>query len=126
MFEFKRKKRVRRILYSKPALLLLLVLVLFLGRATFQIYQKERESRANLRQAETEVSALAARDIDLREKVERLQTESGMEAEIRSQFQVAKPGEKMVVMIDDDAEAPVESAQKQTMWGYVTAWFGRK
>ncbi len=95
-----RKKRTSRWWYSRLTLLVLAVVVVLLSRAAWNVYLKERESGAHMRAAEEKVVGLETRRIALEKKIAALKTTEGMEAEIRAQFQVAKPGERMVVVIE--------------------------
>lgn len=100
MKDFKRKRKIRKILYSKGILFLLLFLLMLVGKATWNLYVKERESRTNLTRVEAELFNLNLRATRLRGDITRLQSPEGIESEIREQFQVAKPGERMVVLVN--------------------------
>lgn len=56
--------------------------------------------------AEQQATALQARKDTLEEKVQYLSSERGMEAEMRRQFDVALPGEQVVVIVDRNDEEP--------------------
>lgn len=114
MKEYQRKKKIRRFLYSRLALCVLLALILLIGKATWSVHNKERESAKNLHRATEELAALEARQTSLTEKIERLKTPEGVEAEIREQFQVAKPGERMVVVVEDKT-LPKEEEVKHSL-----------
>ncbi len=101
MNEFQRKRNRGRFLYSRITLLVLLIVLAFLFKALWGAYGRERENTAKLERVQETFAALAARAAALEEKLARLKTPEGIEAEIREQFQVAKPGEKMVVVIPD-------------------------
>lgn len=115
MRDFERKRKIRKVLYSKGVLLLLLLLLALVGRATWGLYAKERESRRNLDRVEAELLGLQLREEKLRADIARLKTPEGVETEIREQFQVAKPGEKMVVLVDDRQENPEQKAEERSL-----------
>ncbi len=79
----------------------MLFLLVLVSKATWGLYAKERESQKNLGRVEAELSELQLREERLSGDIARLQTSEGIETEIRGQFQVAKPGEKMIVLVDD-------------------------
>ncbi len=107
MKSFQRKGKASRWWYSYLMLCLLAAAVAGLSRAVWSVYQKERDSGAHARAAEEKLAALEARQRALEKKISGLKTREGVEAEIRSQFQVAKPGERMVVVVEKkDAAAP--------------------
>lgn len=101
MREFQRKRKIRHVLYSRGAILLLLVLLLLTGKAAWGVFEKERESRKALTEASASLTALETREKELKARIARLNTEEGIEAEIREQFPVTKPGEKMVVIVEE-------------------------
>lgn len=115
MRDFERKRKIRKALYSPGVLLLLLVLLALAGKATWGLYAKERESRKNLNRVEDELHGLELREERLQADIARLKTPEGIEMEIREQFQVAKPGEKMVVLVPDRAGEPGEKAEEPSL-----------
>lgn len=98
-----RKRQIRKLLYSRPMVFILLLAVLWVGKAAWGVYLKERDSRQKLGHTMEELAALKTRQVSLQEKIDRFKTEQGVEAEIREQFPVAKPGERMVVIVEDQA-----------------------
>lgn len=113
MKEFQRKRKIRRLLYSRLSLLILLILIALVAKGAWNVYAKERDSRKQLERVEEELAALKARGAALQDKIDRLKTSEGIEAEIREQFQVTKPGERMVVIVEEgkseEATAPRQS-----------------
>ena len=114
MNDFRRKRTIRRVLYSRGVIVAVLVLLILVAKAAWSVYTKESESRRRLDSAAADLVALQSREKKLRENIDRLKTPEGMEAQIREQFQVAKPGERMVVLVDekkdDKANAPKEQS----------------
>ncbi len=121
MKEFQQKRKIRRFLYSRIAILTLFILVALVGKAVYSVYYKERESRRNLERTREELASLQARQNSLKNVVSRLQTPEGREAEIRGQFQVAKPGERMVVIVESEKDQPELRAEKTTI---IARFFG--
>ena len=114
MREFQRKRHRRSFLYSRVVLLVLFIVLALLLKAVWGAYGREQEGTANLERAQDELAALHARAAALEEKLSRLKTPEGIEAEIREQFQVAKPGEKMVVVVPDKNPAESVSEPRQS------------
>lgn len=114
MREFQRKRKIWRFLYSRFTFLILLIVLALLVQALWGAFGRERENKANLLRAREELAALEARAASLEEKLARLKSPEGVEAEIREQFQVAKPGEKMVVVVPDTGENEVVSEPRQS------------
>lgn len=107
MRDFQRKRKIRKMLYSRGVILGVFLLLVLVSKATWGLYDKERESRRNLDRVEADLLALTLREEQLTKDIARLRTPEGIESEIREQFQVAKPGESMVVLVEDKSE-PME------------------
>ncbi|MSU55954.1 MAG: hypothetical protein EXS51_01405 [Candidatus Taylorbacteria bacterium] len=115
MRDFQRKRKIRKVLYSKGVMAVLLLLVVLVGKATWSVYSKEHESRNRLNNVETDLQALTLREQKLRADIERLKTPEGIEYEIREQFQVAKPGERMVVLVDEKKDVSAEQVVERSL-----------
>jgi hypothetical protein len=102
MYDFKSKRKIQRRLYSKVSIVVLAIIVLILGKATFNIYRKSAESRDNLHKAETEQKKLLEKEEVLTKDIMRLKSEKGRDEEIRGKFSVVKNGENVVVIVEDD------------------------
>lgn len=102
-------------LYSRGVLAIAFVLLLLIGKATWGLYAKEQESRKNLARVEADLAALTMREQKLQGDIARLQTSEGIESEIREQFQVAKPGERMIVLVGEEKAAAVEPVKEQSL-----------
>lgn len=104
MKDFQRKRKIRKVLYSPGVILGLFLLLVLVSKATWGLYDKERESRKNLDRVEADLLALTVREEQLTKDIARLRTPEGIESEIREQFQVAKPGESMVILVEEKNE----------------------
>jgi cell division protein FtsB len=116
MREFQDKKRIKRLLYSKPAVIILAIAIVFFGNATWGLYKKEKESAANALIAEKELAKLQDRQQLLNSEIDRLHTDAGIEEEIRSKYSVSKSGENVVIIVDKDQNQNVPTQQKEGWW----------
>ena len=105
MLEFYQKRSWRAIAYSPIAVAILLLLCLGLARIVYDRYTIERDMYDRRLVAEAEVVELEARKAMLEEKVNYLSNERGIEAEMRRNFDVAQPGEKVVIILDTEESA---------------------
>lgn len=100
----------------------LLCLVLFMSWAVWGVYDKHQEAKARKQLLAEEYVTMTERERALTEKLDHLKTERGMEEEIRAKFQVAKPGEEIIVLLGEDEQAtttpPVRSVW-ETVLEYV-------
>ncbi len=129
MREFQDKKRFRRILYSKTTLVVLLILMVFLAKAVWSVYLKDKESARNTVMASNELAQLQARHDFLTQELGRLKTAEGKEEEIRKKYQVSKPGEQVVVIVEATASLPVqieEAGTLQKAWDSIVHIFKKR
>ena len=117
MLEFQQKRKFRKVLYSRISIFVLFVAVLFLARATYNIYTKEQMSADDYATVLKNYNDLNARQAMLTSQISKLGTESGQEEEIRSKFSVAKPGETVVMVIGGASSSASSGATTGTsLW----------
>ncbi len=100
MLDFHEKRRLKRFLLSRAALLVLLAAAILLGSATWDIAKTERETRRKVAEKSAELAGLEARAEELEREIERLSTPRGLEEEFRRKFEVAKEGEGIIVLVE--------------------------
>lgn len=108
MLEFYKQKRWWTVLQSPIVIIVLLVLVIVLGREVYERYTTEREMADRRLEVESQLDELTERRDALKEKVEYLSNERGIEAEMRRNFDVAQEGEKVIIILEDESLANVE------------------
>ena len=119
MLEFQEKKKLRNILYSKVTLIAIFVILVFVARATFSVYYKQKVSGENLSKAREEIAELEKREKMLNSEIDRLKTDKGTEEEIRKKFMVGKAGEQVIVIVDDNKtnkNGADASDEKKSAW----------
>ncbi|MEI6238020.1 MAG: hypothetical protein WCP15_00610 [bacterium] len=102
MRELQRKNRIKKIIYSPFIGVVLLVLLFFLSKATYGLYQKKVATDLELRRAEGQLKMLTDKEKKLKDQIMFLNTDRGVESEIRQKFRVVKPGEELSVIVDGD------------------------
>lgn len=102
MRAYRDKRQVRNFIYSPLSLIILTAILILFGRSVWKAYAKERLSRAGEQAARAELLELGARKDKTQKQLEELNTPEGKEAELRDKFQVAWPGEEMVIITQPD------------------------
>ncbi len=103
MFDFQQKRKIRAIAESKIIWVILLVLASFVLVSTLERYTIARDMAEERAKAEIELESLKKRHSELETEVKYLSNERGIEAEMRRQFDVARDGEQVVVIVEDVA-----------------------
>ncbi len=91
---------------SKIGIVLLLLAVFLLGRSVYERYTIERDMASRLAEAEAKLETLQQQKSSLEGHVEYLRDDRGLEEEIRSNFDVARSGEQVVILTGTIPEPP--------------------
>ncbi len=100
MFDFYEKRKIKQWLYSWPFIVILIIISVFLIHGVWGVYQQERLTRINKSQRLEYLKGLKTREDALQKEINHLNTKRGMEEEIRQKFEVAKNGEKVIVIVE--------------------------
>ena len=115
MLELQRKQKLKRKIYSLPVLLGLLLIAIFTSRGAYIIMSKERGSSKEVMALGQKIGALAEREEKLKYEVDKLETDSGIEEEIKSKFNVARAGEHVALIVErQDGEA--STTEEEPSW----------
>lgn len=110
----------RRLFYSKFSILLLFIVFISIVFSTVGVYRKSREAAQKNDEVKSKLDKLRAKKDYFDSEVARLKTNAGIEEELRDKFQIAKPGEEVLIIVDDarnnnEETNPVKS--KSWFWG---------
>lgn len=119
MREFQEKRKLKKIIYSGWLLIILGIILLALIFSTVKVYKKSQISAQKSAEIKEEIAKLEKRNAELTAEAARLESESGKEGEIRKRFDVAKPGEKILVIVDKNSEdVKINGADNKTGFFY--------
>ncbi len=104
MFDFYQKRKLRSWLNSRLIQGGLVVIAFMISWSAFERYVIAVEMAERSELSNNQASVLQARKDSLSKKVDYLSNERGIEAEMRRQFDVALPGEQVVVIVEDEVE----------------------
>ncbi|MBI5742641.1 MAG: hypothetical protein HZA25_02275 [Candidatus Niyogibacteria bacterium] len=117
MREFQERQKVRHILSSRPVLWIAGVIVLWLTVAVGREYLALRSAERLRLAAEAERQAVEEKVAAVREKARELGSDAGLEKIVRERFNVKKPGEELIVIVDDKtASGTRPAAKEQGFW----------
>jgi len=123
MEDFRTKKKIRKRLYSRGVFILLIVVTVLLLKGTWGAWDKQAESKENLKKVEGSLLEARAREEKLGTSIEGLQTPQGLEKEIRGRFSVAKPGEEVILIVEENASEDEGTLANRPWWKKVKDWF---
>ena len=127
MLGYRKKRKTRSRLYSRPVLVILIIASIVFAKAAWNIYQKKLESERGKEKASAELVELEKRQQELSLNINLLKTKTGIEKEIRDKFSIAKEGEKIIVIVEPSQASTTESGSGdvfQRVWHSIKSWFG--
>ena len=121
------KKNKYNFWHSPPALIALFCLFLLFAYNMIGLVKKERETNRNKISELKKIEELRKRQDILSRDLDKLNTSDGIEESVRDKFQVVKPGEKMVTIVEDEQKnpEPVNEITDHSFWGYIKRLFSR-
>ena len=104
MREFQKKKFITQLLYSKITIGILFILLFFTMSAAWGVYEKYSETKDKRYIAQSAYDKLETRENNIKNELELLKTDRGVEEKIRAEFGFVKEGEEVIVIIDPHKE----------------------
>jgi len=114
MLDFYQKRKLRTIYNSRITQGVLGIIALVLLWNAFERYTIADVMADRRELVEQEAAALEARKALLEAEVEYLRDERGIESAMRRQFDIALPGEEVVVILEDETEVAFEPMATST------------
>ncbi len=122
MKQFEKKKDIKKVIYSKITILVLLFFVYTLSRGSYRIYQKYRMVNFREDQSIQALNDLANRKENLEREIDFLNSEVGREGLLRSHYSLTKTGERMILIIDEKIEDDQEVSDAG-LFDKTKSWF---
>ena len=120
MRNFQRKRGWRNILQAKPVLVFLGIGVLFFAWNIIGFVGKMEITKENKKMAEDKVAELEREKEKLSSDIAKLKTAEGMEESIREKFGLAKEGENLIIVVEDEKNSGLNEKTKPN---WVTSFF---
>lgn len=124
MRELEHRQKLKKRMYSLPVLGILLLVTIAIGRGAYALLVKERDSARDARLLAEKVQTLTLREKQLTDEIAKLNTEAGIEEEIKSKFNVARAGEHVAVIVDKPASTASTTPEKAPWWKRLYYLFG--
>jgi len=100
------------ILYSLPVLVLFLVILVLFATGIIDFANKAKDAYQNRKIAEEKILELKERKTKLESDIGELNTDLGKERVFRENYGLGKPGEKVIIVVEDTSkESPKESSK---------------
>ena len=116
MFDFRQKNKFRKFFYSPVVVVIFVIIASYTLYSTWSLYLKLAQSRQDLEKSQKQLLALASKNNQLDSQINELQTDQGVEKEIRSKFGIAKPGENMAVIVSDGETSTTSDSNNESFF----------
>ena len=119
MFDFYQRRKLKSFFSLPITRIALLIVALLMVFAAYTRYEKMVLVAGRREEVGAEVERLQQQQQSLQKQVDYLSDERGIEAEMRRQFDVALPGEQVVVIVDPEAAtttSPLTKKRDDTPW----------
>jgi len=110
------RKKFKKLLFSKVSFVVVLIIVILLIRGVWGAYGKYSHSQKNFKIAENRLQELQEKEKSLQEEITYIKTDVGKKAIIVEKFNVAKEGERVIVVTNVPEELATTSQHKSSWW----------
>lgn len=116
MLDFQQKRKIKSLAYNRVTLVILFIVVLLVMRSTWVVYKKKQSSQETRNLIQKNVEELRLRSEEIRQKISKLDTVTGIEEEIRLKFNVIKNDENVVIIVDEDNSVASTTDSSHGFW----------
>jgi len=118
------KGKKKNSLYPKILIFGLVVLVILLSRASWNVFLKEKNTKESLVETQEDFQNLEREKNELEGDINNLSTARGVDEEIRNKFRVTKDGEGMIMLIDSpEISTTTTEENKESFWSRLFDFF---
>ncbi len=121
--KFGKKNSFKTYIYSWPVSVVLGIITALLFMSAYERFGVERDMSNRRVTSEAELERLQERKIQLDDRVQYLEGERGIEEEIRTNFDVARAGEQVIILVGE--ESSVDAVAEEVIAAYPWYQFWR-
>jgi cell division protein FtsB len=103
----------KKIIFSPPVLILFFIILLIFLTSTIKVFVKSREVFLERKEVDKKLEDLKLKRDELKTRISKLETESGVERELIEKFQIKKPGEEVLVILDPKEQKNNQSQKRK-------------
>ncbi|MDP3935315.1 MAG: septum formation initiator family protein, partial [Candidatus Giovannonibacteria bacterium] len=103
--DFQENREIERAVFSWPVIFIAGLLVIAALWGIFRALEKELALRGEIKTLEKKIADANSAKADFLAKTEDLRSEAGLDREARGKFNLKKPGEEVVIFLDNASQA---------------------
>ena len=112
-----------RLLWQRIFLMVLFIAVFIAAGGVWKIYGKDQESLQQRREAEAQLKELTNRKDRLTANIHALDSDRGKEEALRSQYEIGKDGEGLIVIVDEKPATSTTATTTKKWYEKVFPWW---
>lgn len=120
--KFGKKNTYKTYLYSRPMVAVLCVIAVLLFMSVYERFGVERDMSNRRTASEAELERLQGRKVQLEDRVLYLEGERGIEEEIRKNFDVAREGEQVIILVGEEEVIDVSEKEAVVVHPWYQFW----
>lgn len=118
---------LKRIIFSLPFLALLFIIFVFFSISTLRIYFQSKQISLERKEKESALRIEKEKNKELEQKISKFQTERGIEKILREKFQIKKPGEEVVIILNQEiSQNETDGQNNKNFWRKILHPFRNK
>ena len=111
--------------FRSPIVSVVLIICIIWGVfSVINAYNKDDEAVDLRNEQSRQLADLNEKQVQLTTQIANFSSERGIEAEIRNRYRVERPGENLVIVVDNSDTTQVQSQLKPTLWQKIRAYIG--
>ena len=99
--DFQENKETERVVYSWPAILIVALLGLAVIVGIFRVFRTKLALNVEIKNLEEKIAEARASQKNYEQKLADLENPAGLDREARGRFNLKKPGEEVVIFLDE-------------------------
>jgi cell division protein FtsB len=111
--------------FRSPIVSVILIICIIWGViSVIKAYRKDDEAVDLRNQESRQLADLHEKQAQLTNQINSFSSDRGIEAEIRNRYRVERPGENLVIVVDNSTSDQVSQSPKPTLWQKIRAYIG--
>lgn len=123
MRSLEEKRALRRFIYSRLTIIVLLLVLLLLGRSVWKAWQRYEQAKSDRDASARNYEELEEREAKLAERLLLAESERGEEEQLREKYGAARPGEQVIIIVDNDTATSTPARSRSGFWTWLWSWF---
>lgn len=121
--DFQERRKIERVIFSWPILIILVTLFFIALWGIYTTWQTKRALDHEVAQLQAEIKKAEMTRQQYESKREELETPEGVDREARARFNLKKPGEEVVIFVDDAPKVSQPKNRVVSIFSAVMGWF---